>query len=188
MLIHRNVIKSLVPASESGTVYAGIYVDPESHECIATNGHILVRAAAPTLDDSPTIPVTGLLDADALLTLAKLTPRRVKTPIEAHVTVASPVVMSANGTTKTAQDRQDVTFPAWRQVLKVPTGYDVQTFTLSAKYLASLVAIAKAQGRSNPHVTFHLVPEQQTKTVYFTVGAPIDSPKVDGVLMPIQID
>ncbi len=188
MLIHRNVIKSLVPASGRGTVYAGIYVDPESRECIATDGRILVRAAAPTLDGDDTAAVSGLLDADALLALAKLTPKRVDAPVQAHVHIGSPpVTMSANGTTKTAQDRQDVTFPAWREVIKVPTGDDVQTFTLSAKYLAALVAVAKAQGRSDPHVTFHVVPEQQNKAVYFDVGAPIDSPKIDGVLMPIRI-
>ena len=188
MLIHRNVIKSLIPAVDpiATPQYAGIYVDPESQECIATNGHLLVRAAAPTLDDSPTIPVTGLLDAGALHALAKLTPKRVELPIDAHVTVASPIEMSANGTSKIAKDLQDATFPDWRAVIKVPS--DAQTFTLSAKYLASLVAIAKAQGGRAPHVTFHVVPDQQRHAVYFDVGAPVDSPKVDGMLMPLRVD
>lgn len=190
MLMHRNVIRSLGIAvnSKGSPQYAGIYVDPDTRECVATNGHMLVRATAPSGDDDPTDKVTGLLDADTLMALAKLTPRRVDKPEDAHVLVASPTAMSVNGTTKIAHDLQGQSYPAWKQVIPANPPADAITVTLSAKYLADLVKIAKAQGRSNPHVTFHVVADQAHKGVYFDVGAPIDSPKIDGVVMPMRAD
>ena len=206
MLIHRNVIKSLVPATaDADTRYPlqGIYVDPESRECIATNGRILIRAAAPSLVEASEFPsavtgsepihadaeITGLLDADALLTAAKATPRSAGVSVLEHVAVTSPTAFVA-----TDLEHQTVItgralkgkFPAWRQVLTVPQ--DANTFTLSAELLATIVKVAKAQGRQNtPCVTFHVVPDQLTKGVYFEVRSGEHSPKIDGVVMPLRI-
>lgn len=204
MLIHRNVIKSLHPATASDdTRYAlgGIYVDPKSGECVATDGHILVRAAkaaevsaeeypgkANGATINPSAEVSGLLDANALLDAAKRTPRKPYAPILEHVAVLSRTAFHATdlsqSTTITGQEL-DGNFPDWRAVIsKVPE--DANTFTLNADLIATLVKVAKAQGRKPACVTFHVVPKQEHNGVYFTIGKG-DSPQVDGVVMPMRI-
>ncbi len=209
MLIHRNVIKSLHPATTSGDHrygLSGIYVDPESRECLATDGHILIRAAAPTDadvsefparingDDSinPSADVSGLVDADALLTAAKATPRRSPVPITENVAVTSRTTLVATdierSTTITGRDLTDGSrFPDWRKVFTGAPA-DANSFTLSADLLATLVKVAREQGRAKRDavVTFHVIPDQGRHGVCFDVGDGINSPKIDGIVMPIR--
>ena len=212
MLIHRNVIKSLHPATDTdktryGGALAAIYVDPASRECLATDGRILIRAAAPTDHEAhdfpgqingaepinPTADVSGLLDADALLTAAKATPRRSPIPTTANVAVTRRTSFVATdiarSTTIAGRDLETdgAQFPNWRAVF---TGAprDANSFTLSAELLAVLVKVAREQGRSkkDAQVTFHVVPDQGRRGVCFDVGAGIHSPKIDGIVMPIR--
>ena len=212
MLIHRNVIKSLHPATDPdktryGGALAAIYVDPESRECLATDGRILIRAAAPTDHEAhdfpgqingnesinPSADVSGLLDADALLTAAKATPRRSPIPITANVAVTRRTSFVATdierSTTIAGRDLETdgAQFPDWRTVF---TGAprDANSFTLSAELLAVLVKVAREQGRAkkDAQVTFHIIPEQGRHGVHFDVGAGTNSPKIDGIVMPIR--
>ncbi len=212
MLIHRNVIKSLHPATDPdktryGGALAAIYVDPESRECLATDGRILIRAAAPTDHEAhdfpgqingaepinPSADVSGLLDADALLTAAKATPRRSPIPITANVAVTKRTSFVATdierSTTIAGRDLETdgAQFPNWRAVF---TGAprDANSFTLSAELLAVLVKVAREQGRAkkDAQVTFHIIPEQGRHGVHFDVGAGTNSPKIDGIVMPIR--
>ena len=213
MLIHRNVIKSLHPATASndiryGTGLSAIYIDPESRECIATDGHILIRAAAPTDDEmsdfpgringnepiNPSADVSGLIDADALLTAAKATPRRSTIPVTANVAVTGRTTLVAvdlerGSTTIAGRDLETdgARFPAWRSVFTGPPA-SANSFTLSAELLSVLVKVAREQGRAkkDARVTFHVIPDQGTHGVYFDVGDGINSPKIDGIVMPLR--
>ena len=202
MLIHRNVIRSLHAATKPDDTrrpLQGIYVDPESGECIATNGHLLLRAAAPANEPGseyptringaeidPTAKVSGLLDSAALVEAAKGTPKRSPVSILSHVAVLNQTAFVATdldrSTTITGCELKG-NFPKWRRVLTVPE--DANTFTLAADVLAALAKVAKAQGRPKGDVTFHVVEDQGKNGVYFEISQG-DSPKIDGVVMPIR--
>ena len=212
MLMHRNVIKSLYPATDHdktryGGALSAIYVDPVSRECVATDGRIMIRAATPTDHEAhdfpgqingaepinPTADVSGLLDADALLTAAKATPRRSPIPITENVAVTRRTSFVATdidrSTTIAGRDlgADGARFPEWRKVF---TGAprDANSFTLSAELLAVLVKVAREQGRAkkDAQVTFHVIPKQGRHGVYFDIGAGSNSPKIDGIVMPMR--
>ncbi len=208
MLIHRNVIRSLAPATTTGNTrypLQGIYIDPENGECIATDGAILVRAAAASTDpDSeyptniagatidPTQPVTGLIDATVLEKAAKGLTKRQQVPILANVVITQNaqgqtevITTDLDQVTRMHAPALDGTFPPWRKVFTVLK--DANTVTLGAALLQTLAKVANAQGCRTASVTFHIVPDQANSGVYFTVGTGTDSPKVDGVVMPMRV-
>lgn len=204
MLIHRNVIKSLVvattPDDSRYIAMNAIQVDPDTQQCIATDGSILIRAASPSVDDAGEFPdpnagvaVNGLLDAAVLLRAAKATPKRSVIPILANVAVTSTTTFVAGiGSDRselTGEDKHDQTFPAWDHVISGPPA-GANAFTLRADLLDKLVKVARAQGRGkfDAHVTFHVVEDQVSKSVYVDFGPAGDSPKVDGVVMPFRVD
>lgn len=218
MLIHRNVIRALAPALATAdsrhVAMAGIYIDPDG-PCVATNGHILIRAESASGDDAAdypaqvngdqpidaTLPATGPIDGAALVAAAKATPRRAATPGGVYPILENVVIVQGDAHTeivttdlervnRTGATEIDSQFPAWHSIYDQnarPAG--ANAVTISAELLASLATIAKSQrpGKtSNASVTFHIVPDQKTNAVYFEVEPSGDSPAIDGLVMPMR--
>lgn len=215
MLIHRNVVRSLRLVTKSdaaqhagyGSAMSGIYIDPGTRECVATDGRILLRSESPSLDKASDFPVringndeidpsadiTGVIDASALLTAAKATPRKAA-DVLANVAVTSPTTFVTtdleHATTNNGRDLHAETFPAWENVIKVPdTASTLASFTLNADLLATIAKVAKLQGadKSDSCVTFRIIEHQENNGIYFVIRDSGDSPKIDGVVMPMRL-
>jgi hypothetical protein len=213
MLIHKNVITALACATDpdhgGGASYARQIAIAPTGEVIATQGHILLRAAQGSCDtatdfpeSSAGAPIEGCINAADLALMAKIAKTKKRySPVLDNVAIVPTehpgAVTLIAGTTRTTLTRTMTDaapmadYPTWKNIFKsVQTNADgYVVVSLSAALLIRIAKAAQAMtGKPNTAVVFRVPKPGEgaqdicERGIAFAISG--SRPAVDGVIMP----